>query len=166
MGSRISPVETDEDLAAAKMLFYEYADFVKDQFGEYIDPDWAAHWRRKLEEEAGSLPGRYAAPGGCLLLASHQDKAAGCVALRKLSDEVCEMRRLFVKPEFRRLGVGNALGEAVIEKGRELGYRLMRLETNRLLQAATALYASLGFEEAGLSAETPIEGMIYMELRL
>jgi ribosomal protein S18 acetylase RimI-like enzyme len=84
----------------------------------------------------------------------------------KLSDEVCEMRRLFVKPEFRRLGVGNALGKAVVEKGRELGYRSMRLETNRLLEAATALYVSLGFEEAGRSEETPIEGMIYMELRL
>ncbi|MHC4155868.1 MAG: GNAT family N-acetyltransferase, partial [Planctomycetota bacterium] len=113
---RIFPVETDKDLEAAKSLFYEYADFLKECFGDYEDPDWARHWRAKFEEEC-SLPGRYAAPGGCLLLARHQDKAAGCVALMKLSDEVCEMRRLFVKPEFRRLGVGNALGKAVVEKG-------------------------------------------------
>jgi putative acetyltransferase len=106
---RISPVETDKDLEAAKSLFYGYADFLRECFGDYEDPDWARHWRAKFAEESGSLPGRYAAPGGCLLLARHQDKAAGCVALMKLSDGVCEMRRLYVRDEFRSLGIGKAL---------------------------------------------------------
>jgi ribosomal protein S18 acetylase RimI-like enzyme len=163
---RIFPAETDKDLEAAKSLFYEYADFLKSRFGDCVDPDWADRFRQRFEDEVNGLPGRYAAPGGCLLLAEYQGQVAGCVALRKLSDGVCEMRRLFVKPEFRGLRVGTALAKAAVEKGRELGYRSMRLETNRRLEAATGLYRSVGFEETGPSEETPIEGMILMELGL
>ncbi|MHC4620044.1 MAG: GNAT family N-acetyltransferase [Planctomycetota bacterium] len=159
---KIFPAEKDKDLAVAN----EYADFLKECFGDYEDPDWARHWRAKFEEESGSLPGRYAAPGGCLLLAEYQGQVAGCVALRKLSDGVCEMRRLYVRDECRSLGIGKALAKGVIEKARELGYRLMRLETNRLLESATGVYVSLGFKEISPYEETPVPAMLCMELRL
>jgi putative acetyltransferase len=162
---RIFPAETDKDLEAAKSLFYEYADFLKSRFGDCVDPDWADRFRQRFEEEVNGLPGQYARDGS-LLLAEYQGQVAGCVALRKLSDGVCEMRRLYVRDEFRSLGIGKALAKRVIEKARELGYHLMRLETNRLLESATGVYVSLGFKEISPYEETPVPAMLCMELRL
>jgi GNAT superfamily N-acetyltransferase len=163
---RIFPVQTDKDLEAVKLLFHEYTDFLKSRFGDCVDPDWADRFRQRFEDEVNGLPGRYAAPGGCLLLAEYQGQVAGCVALRKLSGGVCEMRRLYVRDEFRGLGIGKALARGVIEKARELGYHLMRLETNRLLESATGVYVSLGFKEISPYEETPVPGMLCMESRL
>lgn len=162
----IFPVETDKDLEEAKILFYEYADFLKNRFGDYVDPDWAGQFRQRFEDEVNGLPGRYVPADGCLLIAAGEGEQAGCVALRKLSEGICEMRRLFVRPRFRGLGVGRALAQAVIEQGRRLGYHLMRLETNRLLEPATGLYVSLGFKEITAYEATPVPGMLCMELKL
>ncbi|MHC4646667.1 MAG: GNAT family N-acetyltransferase [Planctomycetota bacterium] len=162
----VYPVDTDEDIEIIRSLFVEYADFLKNRFGDYVDPDWAGQFRQRFEDEVNGLPGRYAPPDGCLLLAAYEGEEAGCVALRKLSEGICEMRRLFVSPRFRGLGLGRALGQAVIEQGRRLGYNLMRLETNRLLEAATGLYASLGFKETTAYEVTPVPKMLCMELKL
>jgi ribosomal protein S18 acetylase RimI-like enzyme len=95
------------------------------------------------------LPGEYGEPDGCLLLAIVESKPAGCIALRKLDDSACELRMLFVHPEFRGLGVGRALVVALLDEGRKLGYSSMRLDTSRHMVSAYDLYASLGFRELG-----------------
>jgi ribosomal protein S18 acetylase RimI-like enzyme len=137
------------------MLFVEYADSLG------FDLSFQG-----FDNELRNLPGDYARPGGCLLLAASQGQAAGCVALRPLEEGICEMKRLYVRPKFRGVGIGRALAEAVIKKARELGYSRMRLDTVPAMEAARALYASLGFEPTGSYRYNPMEGAVFMELRL
>jgi GNAT superfamily N-acetyltransferase len=99
-----------------------------------------------FEDELASLPGKYAPPTGCLLVAVDDDEVAtGCVALRSLDEGVCEMKRMFVRTEAQGLGAGRALAEAVIEEARALGYRRMRLDTSVGQVEAIGLYRSMGF---------------------
>jgi len=121
---------------------------------------------RAFQEQLAKLPGCFAPPDGRLLLAIHQGRAAGCVALRRLSDDVCEMKRLYVAPAFRRLGIGRALAEAVIEQARKIGYASMRLDTVAAMKAAGALYVSLGFKEIKAYRYNPLEDAKFMELEL
>ena len=97
----IYPVETDEDLEQVRILFQEYADYLKDVLSEYLTLPWFIDYLKGFEKEVANLPGGYAPPTGCLLLAKYQDEAAGCVAFRKLSEGVCKGKRLYVRPEFR-----------------------------------------------------------------
>jgi len=100
---KILDVEVGKNLKIVRKLFEEYA--------KSLGFDLSF---QNFDEELAKLPGEYTPPTGCLLLATYQDKAAGCVALRQLSEGVCEMKRLYVRPEFRRQGVGRALAEVVI----------------------------------------------------
>jgi putative acetyltransferase len=100
-----------------------------------------------FENGEADLPGEYRAPGGCLLLAVVDSRPAGCIALRKVDESTCEMRMLFVHPEFQGLGVGRALVVRLLDEGRKIGYASMRLETSRHMASAYRLYASLGFRE-------------------
>jgi len=152
---KIFPAETKEDIELAKMLFVEYADSLG------FDLDF-----QDFEEELANLPGDYAGPRGCLLLAKYKDQPAGCVALRAFSSSICEMKRLYVRPKFRNLGIGKALAESVIEQARRIGYARMRLDTIPSMQAARALYASMGFREIEPYRYNPIEGAVFMELEL
>ena len=112
----------------------------RDLIDEYFDDaDW--------EEELASLPGKYAPPGGALLLATVDGAPAGCVALRDLGEGICEMKRMFVWPGLQGKGVGRALGEAILGEARALGYRTMRLDTSFRQQEALALYRRLGFHD-------------------
>ena len=95
------------------------------------------------------LPGEYGAPDGCLLLAVVNSRPAGCIALRKLDASTCEMRMLFVHPDFQGLGVGRALVVGLLAEAGKMGYSSMRLETSRHMVSAHHLYASLGFREVG-----------------
>jgi putative acetyltransferase len=119
-----------------------------------------------FDTELRELPGEYAPPRGRLLLARIDGDAVGCVGLRPLETDVCEMKRLYVLPAHRGTGAGRALAEAVIRAGAQLGYRHMRLDTLPSMEAARALYRSLGFREIEPYRHNPIPGTAYMELAL
>jgi putative acetyltransferase len=116
--------------------------------------------------ELAKLPGEYQSPGGVLLLARVKGKAAGCVAMRKFADGVCEMKRLYVRPPYRGMGIGRLLSERVIQNAREGGYRTMLLDTIDSMTAAMQLYHSLGFQERPPYRHNPIPGARYFELGL
>ena len=146
---------TPADFALAGELFREYAaslDFELD-FQDF-------------EDELANLPGSYARPSGCVLLAEVEGERAGCVALRPFSDGVCEMKRLYVRREFRGRGIGFLLAERVIEQARRAGYSRMRLDTISTMSSANSLYQSLGFAEITQYRPNPITGARYFELDL
>jgi putative acetyltransferase len=122
-----------------------------------------------FDDELASLPGKYASPDGALLLATHNDQPAGCVALRRIDGGSCEMKRMFVYPEFHGKGVGRALAEAVIAEARRLGYRSMLLDTSFRQAEAQALYRRLGFEVVPPYYELPEDmrqWLVFMALEL
>lgn len=151
----LTEATSEKDLQEASTLFSEYAASLE------ISLDF-----QDFEAEVASLPGGYAPPEGAILLAWSQNQLAGCVALRKLEDGICEMKRLFIRPSFRGLKIGVALCEAIIEKARTLGYDKMRLDTLESMHAARALYKSFGFYEIGPYCYNPIEDAVFMELSL
>jgi putative acetyltransferase len=121
---------------------------------------------QNFEEELASLPGDYAPPQGRLLLALDGAQITGCVALRQIDGETCEMKRLYVRPAFRGQGVGRELATTIIEQARSIGYVRMRLDTLSSMKEAIALYQSLGFLPTEPYRHNPIEGAIFMELGL
>lgn len=151
----ISTVQTNEELEKIRELFLEYA--------ESLGFDLSF---QNFDEELANLPGDYAAPKGCLLLAKYKDELAGCVALRPLESSVCEMKRLYVRPVFRGMGIGRALAKAVIEQARKIGYNYMRLDTAPSMEEARTLYVSLGFKQISSYRYNPIKGAVFMELKL
>lgn len=152
---KIYPAETDKDIEIVRTLFAEYADSLGFDLGF-----------QGFEEELANLPGCYAPPEGCILLAKYNEEIAGCVALRKLSDGICEGKRLYVKPEFRGLKIGRKLAEAIIEEAREIGYSRIRADTVGSMKTALALYMSLGFKKIEPYRHNPIEGAVFIELEL
>lgn len=143
-----------------------FTDAVRTLFMEYAESLDFELCFQDFEHEVETLPGKYAPPTGRLLVAMDNEQVAGCVALRKLSQDVCEMKRLFVRPEFRHLKLGRTLAQAVIGEARQLGYKRMRLDTVPAMQAAIALYRSLGFREIPAYTQNPVPGAIFMELEL
>jgi ribosomal protein S18 acetylase RimI-like enzyme len=124
-----------------------------------------------FERELQELPGKYAPPAGRLLLAYYNDegtstRVAGCGALRPLSAEICEMKRLYVRPEFRGRGVGHTLTLALITAAQTIGYRVMRLDTLPEMRDAQKLYQQLGFRDISAYCQNPVEGVRYLELDL
>jgi len=122
---------------------------------------------QSFDQELAGLPGDYAPPEGRLLLAHYDGALAGCVALHKLEPHVCEMKRLYLRPQFRGKGTGRALAETIIWEARAIGYRRMRLDSvEPVMQAAVAMYRRLGFTEIAAYRPNPIPGAMYMELEL
>jgi GNAT superfamily N-acetyltransferase len=123
-----------------------------------------------FDAELASLPGEYRGPNGALLLAYVDGALAGCGAFRPLADvdyaNACEMKRLFVRPGFRRLGLGRTLAETLIEEARRAGYSAMLLDTLDEMEAARELYASLGFEEIPPYYWNPLPGAHYLKAEL
>lgn len=147
---------TPDEIAAARELFREYE--------TSLDLDLCF---QGFEEELSTLPGRYAPPDGRLILLLDDDEHAGCVAMRKLDEGVCEMKRLYLRPRFRGRGLGNRLIEKVIAEARAAGYRTMRLDTlPPKMGKAVSIYTSYGFRAIQPYYDNPHEGVLFMELDL
>jgi ribosomal protein S18 acetylase RimI-like enzyme len=145
-----------EDLAAARRLFRAYSDWLA------VDLSF-----QDFEQELATLPGVYAPPQGRLLLAKVGGEAAGCVALRPLEPDICEMKRLWVEPGFGGAGLGRELALAIIQAARDAGYRRMRLDTMPTrMPAAQRLYGTLGFREIPAYYHNPLDGVVMLELAL
>jgi putative acetyltransferase len=147
---------TPERIADARQLLEEYASWIE-----------ISLCFQNFDKELAGLPGDYAPPQGRFLLAMKDDRLAGCIALRPLSEGTCEMKRLYVRPEFRGLGLGRTLAVNIIETAREIGYESMRLDTlpGRMDQAL-AMYRRLGFKEIEPYYENPVAEATFMELKL
>jgi len=141
-------------------------DAVRALFAEYAESLDFKLCFQDFDRELAGLPGDYAPPSGRILMAEVNGAVAGCVALRALSETVCEMKRLYVRPAYRKLKIGRRLAAAIVEAGRDIGYRTMRLDTVPSMQAAIALYRSLGFREIAPYRRNPVPGALFMELDL
>jgi len=152
----ITQAESSKQIDQARALFQEYAAWLE------IDLCF-----QNFDKELAGLPGDYARPEGRLLLAQQDNQVAGCIALRKTGDGICEMKRLFVRPAFRGRGLGRNLIEAIIQEARQIGYKRMRLDTlPPKMNEAIALYCSIGFKEIEAYYTNPVPGAKFMELSL
>lgn len=146
----------------------QFADLVRALFREYSASVKADFCFRGFEEELAALPGEYARPAGRLLLAfdGNAGDVAGCGAFRRLENDICEMKRLYVRPAYRGKSFGAQLAHALIENAREAGYAGMRLDTMPSMARAIALYRSLGFREIECYRVNPMAGALFFELDL
>jgi len=153
--AEIFEAKTPNDLKSARALFELYAQSLGFDLGFQ---DFAA--------ELKNLPGDYAPPHGCILLAKRDERIVGCVALRKLEEAICEMKRLYVTTEARGQGIGRKLAETVILRAKAMSYMRMRLDTLASMQAANGLYSSLGFRPIAPYRYNPLDGAQFYELSL
>jgi len=152
----IISVHSAADIDQARELFREYE--------AWLEVDLCF---QNFEKELAELPGKYAPPDGRLLLALADQKVAGCVALRKIGEGTCEIKRLFLRRQFRGQGLGRPLAEAIIREARQIGYRRMRLDTlPPKMNDAIGLYRALGFREIEPYYNNPVPGAKFMELDL
>ncbi len=151
----ISRAVIPSEIRTARNLFQEYAGSLN------FNLDF-----QEFREELVTLPGKYAPPLGSLFLAKENGEIIGCVALRPLGADICEMKRLYVKPAHRGKKVGRALAVAIIEEAKRLGYRAMRLDTVEAMKEASALYRTLGFQPIDAYTYNPLPGAMYFELKL
>lgn len=148
--------ESPPQIAQARALFLEYAESLG--FSLCF---------QNFDKELAGLPGDYAPPEGRLMLAEHEGRLAGCVALHKLDGNICEMKRLYLRAQFRGKGLGRALADRIIAEARQIGYNRMRLDTvEPVMRDAVVMYRRLGFREIPPYCANPIAGALYMELEL
>lgn len=153
--TQIVQAVTETQIGIAREMFVEYA--------KSLNFDLCF---QNFDKEVKGLPGEYALPRGRLLLATFESKIAGCVALKRISDEVCELKRLYVRSEFRGRGIGKMLTTDAMEQARVIGYKQMRLDTLPSMKEAISLYRSLGFELIAPYRELPVPGALFMQARL
>jgi GNAT superfamily N-acetyltransferase len=152
----LAEARSSAEIAVVRELFVEYAAWLGFSLAY-----------QNFDEELASLPGKYAGPRGRLLLANVDDAPAGCGAIRQLEPLVCEMKRLFVRPEFRGCGLGRKLAQKLISNACEMGYSTMRLDTvAEKMGDAVRLYTALGFHEIPAYYPNARAGTLYFELRL
>jgi GNAT superfamily N-acetyltransferase len=148
-------VSTPSDLESIRVLFREYADSLG------VDLDYQG-----FEAELRDLPGQYAAPSGTLLLARSDSDVVGCVGVRPIDERTAEMKRLYVRPSGRGIGLGRTLAEAAIRFATVTGYERMRLDTLPMMDRAQELYRSLGFMPIEAYRFSPVPGTVFLELVL
>jgi GNAT superfamily N-acetyltransferase len=151
----VRSVESIGDLAAVRELWREY-------WGSFgLSDDF-----QDFGEELSGLPGVYAADGGALLIAWSGSTAAGTIALRRLNDRAGEVKRLYLRPQFRGRGLGRLLVESVIERARTIGYGMLYADTLPVMTDALVLYKKMGFDIAEAYSSDPTPGAIFLKLRL
>lgn len=164
----IAPAETEAQYLEIRGLMAEYIQWDCSRIKELgLDSQDFLNFYYGTGDE--SLPGVFAPPDGCLLLATYSARAAGCGAFRWMTSDVCEMKRLYVRPEFRGMRIGRQLAAMLIASARKAGYGLMRLDTTTFMDEALALYASLGFRTCEPYSVIPRsfrEITVFMELDL
>jgi len=149
-------VTTHEEIEQARSLFEEYAAALG-----------ISLCFQNFEHELATLPGKYSPPRGRLFLVLTGEDLVGCVALREIDENVCEMKRLFLRPAFRGKGFGRVMVDAIVNAGREIGYKKMRLDTmTGKMDAAINLYLQAGFKEIPPYYDTPIVETSFLELVL
>ena len=151
----ISQAKTEKQIRQIRELLQEYADSLD------VDLEF-----QNFHQELANLPGDYTPPKGRLLLALDDNYPAGCVALREIGESICEIKRLYVKPQYRGIKLGRRLVEKIIEEAVEIGYERMRLDTLPTMTRAQQMYKELGFEEREPYRYSPVEGTTFMELEL
>lgn len=139
---------------------------VKQLFLEYVKSLKVDLAFQNFETELKELPGKYGPPDGVLIIALINCKAAGCIALRKISEDICEMKRLYVRDDYRGLGIGKRLITMIFEEASRLNYHYLRLDTLPTMKKAQDLYISLGFYDIEPYVYNPIKGTRFMELKL
>ena len=153
---KLIQAQSADDIEQARRLFKEYAAWLE------IDLCF-----QNFEKELAELPGDYAPPDGRLLLAYDDGELAGCVALRKIDEDICEMKRLFLRDRFRGKGLGRSLIDAIISEAKQIGYERMRLDTlPPKMNDAIALYRRYGFKEIEPYYNNPVPGAKFMEMNL
>ena len=152
----VSQAESSRQIAQARELFLEYAQSLG--FSLCF---------QNFDQELAELPGAYAPPSGRLFLAEYEGQLVGCVALHKLDDTICEMKRLYLRPQARGKKLGRVLVDLIISQAREIGYKRMRLDTvEPVMKDAVAMYRKIGFREIAPYCANPMPGALYMELLL
>ena len=151
----IIDVHTSEEVEKAKELFQEYAESLGFEL-----------CFQNFKKELVNFPYQYSPPDGRLFLARFKDQFIGCIGLRKFEKRICEIKRLYVRPDFRGKQAGRALAKAAVKAAKTIGYEYIRLDTLPSMKSANKLYGSLGFEHIGTYRHNPIKGAIYMELNL
>ena len=152
----LTQAESPAQIAQARELFLEYAQSLG--FNLCF---------QNFDKELAELPGDYAPPEGRLLLAEYEGQLAGCVALHKLDPQICEMKRLYLRQQFRGKGLGRILADRIIAEARQIGYERMRLDTvEPVMKDAVAMYRKIGFRQIAPYRANPIAGAMYMELQL
>lgn len=165
----IYSVKTGEDVEVAKVLFSESNICAREMSHDFEGFSWMTGYWQGRQEEVRNLPGEYGKARGCILIARYKGEPAGCIGLLDDGSDVSEMTYVYVRDEFRGLGIGKSLVKAVIERARNAGFKTMRLHTNLLFEPAVNLYKSLGFEEVSPDKEYPAEIkdlVVHMELKL
>ncbi|MCK9408575.1 MAG: GNAT family N-acetyltransferase [Bacteriovoracaceae bacterium] len=153
---KIFPATTPEQIETIRTLFIEYQQWLN-----------VSLCFQGFDQELATLPGKYSLPNGRLYLAECNDTIAGCIALRPMEENgTCEMKRLFVRQEFRELKIGRILTEQIIADAKEIGYHTMRLDTLQRMETARALYTKLGFTVIPAYYNNPMDEVVYMELLL
>jgi GNAT superfamily N-acetyltransferase len=167
MTLEIVSATTPGQLDAVRDLLRAYVAWLRARDG--ADREAGVFSANTIEEELAGLPGKYAPPRGRLLLAELEERPVGCVALREVDAQTCEMKRMFVPTDLHGQGVGRALADAILHEARAIGYTSMRLDTGREARPALGLYRSLGFVEIAPYYEMPPDvgaRLVFMELQL
>lgn len=158
----IKPIEslTKTEMEQLRSVMLEYGDHM------YIDLALVAGKQRFAYEMLDFPGGRYVKPDGAFFLALYEGRPAGCIGIKRYDNDTCEMKRMYVKPEFRQLGIGVELCRVAIDTAKDYGYASMLLDTNKEMPAAISIYDKLGFTEIPAYCENENPNPVYYRYEL